>query len=105
MHEVVNLCLSEGNRGVPTLKACKQVAELVQQEVTTAGQNMQPVACKSLDAINTRLKFVAVDLSARRAWHRPYQAMSFHALIAVVYGSMLTGFEVLVFHLVDFVTE
>lgn len=36
MHEVVNLCLADGNKGVPTLKACKQVAELVQQEVRHA---------------------------------------------------------------------
>lgn len=59
MHEVVNLCLSEGNRGVPTLKACKHVAELVQQEVTAAGQNEQLVACKPLDVVDTRLKSVA----------------------------------------------
>lgn len=33
MHEIVSLCLAEGNKGVPTLKACKQVADLVQAEV------------------------------------------------------------------------
>ena len=33
MHEVVNLILAEGNKGVSTLKACIHVAELVQAEV------------------------------------------------------------------------
>lgn len=33
MHEVVNLILAEGNKGVSTLKACINVAELVQAEV------------------------------------------------------------------------
>lgn len=33
MHEVVNLILAAGNRGVPTVKACTHVAELVQAEV------------------------------------------------------------------------
>lgn len=36
MHEVVNLILAEGNKGVSTLKACKRVAELVQAEVSGA---------------------------------------------------------------------
>ena len=33
MHEVVNLILADGNKGVPTVKACRCVAELVQAEV------------------------------------------------------------------------
>ena len=33
MHEVVNLILADGNRGVSTVKACRRVAELVQAEV------------------------------------------------------------------------
>lgn len=33
MHEVVNLILADGNKGVSTLKACMNVAELVQAEV------------------------------------------------------------------------
>ncbi|CAM9263757.1 unnamed protein product [Scytosiphon promiscuus] len=33
MHEVVNLILATGNKGVPTVKACTHVAELVQAEV------------------------------------------------------------------------
>lgn len=33
MHEVVNLILAKGNDGVPTVRACLRVAELVQAEV------------------------------------------------------------------------
>lgn len=45
MHEVVNLCLSEGNRGVPTLKACEYVANLIQQEVGAIGDTGRALYC------------------------------------------------------------
>lgn len=69
MHEVVNLCLSEGNRGVPTLKACEHVANLVQQEVGAISDSIVPCA---LFMLLYRCKFRArSNFRTAKTAHRP----------------------------------
>lgn len=71
MHEVVNLVLAKGNKGVSTITACRRVAELVMAEVRLAQQGV--AALENTYSVNdcfvhTGSSF-AVELKGNRLSH------------------------------------
>ncbi|CAN0414773.1 unnamed protein product [Pylaiella littoralis] len=76
MHEVVNLILAKGNDGVPTVRACLRIAELVQAEVNLVrmkkklGKKRLPVEISShrhVREINKKAQIV-LDVPKNTEW-------------------------------------
>ncbi|CAM9937269.1 unnamed protein product, partial [Laminaria digitata] len=67
MHEVVNLILADGNKGVSTVKACRRVAELVQAEVNLMNMKKKDKKAKPPALVSSRRHVREVNKKAQEA--------------------------------------